>query len=51
MNNEEAGVDCNLHILEELCDFDLIKEANLELHTRGRKVRNKKINSKIFFLF
>jgi len=33
-------MDCNLRILAELWDFDMIKEANMELYTLGRKVRD-----------
>ncbi|KAL7071185.1 hypothetical protein ACQ4LE_009282 [Meloidogyne hapla] len=51
LNNDEAETGCNLRILEELCDFDLVKEANLEMYTRGRKELldpTRKLNHKLF---
>lgn len=38
VNNDQAEVDCNLRIIEEMYDFDCVKEASLELYTRNRKV-------------
>uniref|UniRef100_A0A915LGF6 Uncharacterized protein n=1 Tax=Meloidogyne javanica TaxID=6303 RepID=A0A915LGF6_MELJA len=38
LTNTEAEMDCNLRILADLWDFDMIKEANMELYTLGRKV-------------
>jgi hypothetical protein len=39
MTKEEAETSCNLKIIVELFDFEVIKEAAMELYCRGRKVR------------
>uniref|UniRef100_A0A915MAN9 Uncharacterized protein n=1 Tax=Meloidogyne javanica TaxID=6303 RepID=A0A915MAN9_MELJA len=51
LTNTEAEMDCNLRILAELWDFDMIKEANMELYTLGRKELldpTRKLNLKLF---